>query len=76
MKSSVKIGIDHENAPVIEVYAEWSDDVRDQLVWRFMDNLQCHDGEMDSKGESKVKVFGSGRGTGTAFTITPVKKDK
>jgi Ethanolamine utilization protein EutJ (predicted chaperonin) len=76
MKSSIKIGIDHENKPVLNIYAEWTDDPRDQLIWRFMDALQVHDGEQSSLAEAKVEVSGSGRDTGTAFTITPTTHRK
>lgn len=59
MLSKLRIGVDSDNTPVIEVSASKSEDLRDTMVLRFFDNIE------NSNGFAWVTFKGTGSNTST-----------
>ena len=63
MKSKIWIDIDEQNAPVIRVKAELTEDVRDKLFMRFFENdcsslaVRFSNGIYEGDGEGQCKYF-------------------
>lgn len=60
MKSTIKIELDHDNLPILEVKAYYTDDVRDKMVAIFLKNLftQFPEQHMFEKGLALVEFAG------------------
>jgi hypothetical protein len=58
MKSKVRIGVDTDNQPIIEVLWEESEDVRDLLVLRFIESFG-YNGNI-----AKIKIYDKVHGPG------------